>query len=191
MTSPQRFIPWVLPVAGMIFFVLWVIAEAGRVHGAGFYLVIAGYGLAIALAKVVPSVAVGLIMAIPVGMLIGILSSYESTTWPVAIASLMVGFVVALYAKTLTRWVALGVGVVQAVLVAFVIVMPSVASPDQWESWVGIPEDMRGTSQTLVGGMIVAAVLYALAWTAGLAVRLNTRPSGGWLLTHLPSWHSS
>jgi hypothetical protein len=187
MTSPQRFIPVLLPVAGTIFFVLWVNAEVGRSHGPGFYVVLAGYGLAIAVSKVVPSVSVGLIVAIPVGMLLGILPPYESTTWPVAIASLVVGFVVALFARTLTRWVALTVGVAQAMLVAFLIVVPTPASPDMWESWLGIPEDLRATSATFLGAAMIGAVLYVLAWTAGLAVRSNTRRLSAWLPAQLSS----
>jgi hypothetical protein len=150
-------------------------------------VVLAAYGLAIAVSKTLPAVAMGLVVAIPVGMLIGILPPYESTTWPVASASLIVGFVVALFATTLTRWVALTAGVAQAMLVAFIMVVPTAASPHRWESWLGIPEDLRATSPTYVGVATIAALLFAIAWAAGLAVRSNTGRMSGWSPAELTS----
>ncbi|MGD8166036.1 sensor histidine kinase [Herbiconiux sp. P16] len=164
------------PAIAAVFLVLWVVAEAGRTHPVGFWVALALSALAIGISRVLPAVALGIIVGVPLLQVVGVLSPPESTTWPTYEAAVVVAFVVGLTATARIRWVAIGAIVVQAVLVGVAMVYRG-----DWLSWIGA----RGTgvgvtsepdpSAAALALVLAGAVLGLVAWTAGFALHVNAR----------------
>ena len=170
---PKSLRPWLEPVGGAVFFTLWVIAEAGRLYGSGPLIVFAAYSLAIAVSRVLPLAGLLVVLVVPGLQLVGILPRLTDTSWPVYIATLFVAFLVALHARPTIRWIALGLGVIQAAMVALLLMLPTAGDPYGWTPWTGQSEAPGVIPQMLI--IISVTGLYAAAWTAGLAVRLNLK----------------
>ncbi|WP_414172293.1 hypothetical protein [Clavibacter tessellarius] len=99
------------------------------------------YSLAIAIARVAPQWALGIVVVVPFLQMVGsaglsplqrLVAPLESTTWPIAGAAAIVAFVVGLTARAPVRFAAAGVGILQAALVGFAI-----TSGGRWPSWTG------------------------------------------------------
>ena len=176
---PKSLRPWLEPVGGAVFFTLWVIAEAGRLYPFSLLIVLAAYSLAIAVTRVLPLVGLLVVLVVPGLQLAEILPRLTSTSWPVYIATLFVAFLIALHAQATIRWIALGFGVIQAAMVALLLVLPSRADPYGWTSWTGQSQvpDIIPRMFIIIG--VTGLGLYAAAWTAGLAVRLNVKQLHG------------
>jgi signal transduction histidine kinase len=162
------------PAIAAVFLALWIVAEVGRVHPAGFWVTLALYAVAIGISRALPAVALGIIVGVPLLQLVGVLSPPESTTWPTYEAAVVVAFVVGLTATARIRWAAIGAIVVQAVLVGVVMVYRG-----DWLSWIGArgmgglsnPDPSAAASPLVLAG----AVLGLVAWTAGFALHVNAR----------------
>ncbi|MFT7765974.1 sensor histidine kinase [Clavibacter tessellarius] len=182
--SPLR--PLLEPVAGSVFLVLWMIGEVGRhpnLQDLGFYVMLGLYSLAIAIARVAPQWALGIVVVVPFLQMVGsaglsplqrLVAPLESTTWPIAGAAAIVAFVVGLTARAPVRFAAAGVGILQAALVGFAI-----TSGGRWPSWTGYGETSidRG-SVSLQWALIlsgVTAFVYLAALGLGIALQVGTR----------------
>ncbi|PRY68301.1 signal transduction histidine kinase [Glaciihabitans tibetensis] len=169
----SRFRPWFEPIAAVIFVVLWSIAEAGRFHSAGALPLLVGFGLAIALSRVAPLWALGIVAVLLLVQSLRLAPLPESTTWPVYLALIGVAFVMGQLPGERVRWLALACGIPFSVMVAFLMVVPLPTEPVRWTSWTGQP-----SSGTYIAGALftVAAMgfgLYVGAWALGFAARLN------------------
>ncbi|OUE22388.1 Sensor histidine kinase DesK [Clavibacter michiganensis] len=181
---PSRLRPFLEPVAGAAFLVLWVIAEIGRhphLQDLGFYVMLGLYSLAIAIARVAPRAALGIVVVVPFLQMLGaagvtplqrLVAPLESTSWPIAGAAVIVAFVVGLSAGPPLRVAAAAVGILQAALVGF-----AVASGGRWASWTGTGETVIGRGGIALQWALilsgVAAVLFLAALGLGVALQLG------------------
>ncbi|RFA12458.1 hypothetical protein B7R22_15145 [Subtercola boreus] len=164
--------PAILPAIAVVFLVLWIMAEAGRIHAVSFYLALAAYAVAIGIAREFPRIALGILLVVPLAQAAGLLERPQSTTWQIAGASILVAFVVAAHASPRVRWAGLLVVVLQAVLVGFLLVFSG-----DWLGWAGggllsSPGEYLRYAITLA---VVGAVFCAAAWTAGFAMTVSAR----------------
>ncbi|MCS5718059.1 histidine kinase [Herbiconiux sp. CPCC 205763] len=163
------------PAIAVVFLVLWIVAEVGRAHPAGFWVALALYAVAIGISRALPAVALGIIVGVPLLQVAGVLSPPESTTWPTYEAAVVVAFVVGLTATARIRWAAIGAIVVQAVLVGVAMVYRG-----DWLSWIGARGTGVGVSEpdpsaAALSLVLTGAVLGLVAWTAGFALHVNAR----------------
>jgi signal transduction histidine kinase len=168
-TFLRLFRPWIEPAAGVLFIALWIVGEAGRLaaHGGSFFVTVGVFGCAIALSRVLPVVALGLVAAILALNLTQVVHGLEATTWPMALAALAVAFVAAMDASKRVAVAAVALGPFFAVAFAVVVGLGL-------NSWLG---GSRFSSQItmLVTVSLMALGLYLGSWALGYAVRLNTR----------------
>jgi len=157
--------PWLEPAVGVVFFVLWIVAEAGRQHGGSALVALIAVSLSIALSRVLPWVALAGIVSVPAFQLLGILRPPDSTTWPVAFGVLIVAFVVSSNAPRRIAFVALALSVPMALAAGFLFGL-------RMNSWVGRGSFGRET-EMFATVSVVALGLYAGAWALGFALRLN------------------
>jgi len=157
--------PWLEPAVGAVFFVLWVVAEAGRYHGGSALAALIAISLSIAVSRVWPWVALAGVVSVPALQLLGILRPPESTTWPVAFGILIVAFVVSLNAPRRIAFVALALSVPMALGAGSLLGL-------RMNSWVGRGSFGRET-EMFATVSVVAFGLYAGAWAIGFALRLN------------------
>ncbi|MDF2442344.1 MAG: hypothetical protein JWR01_547 [Subtercola sp.] len=172
MPALLKFRPVALPAIAVVFLVLWIMAEAGRIHAASFYVALAAYALAVGVARCWPRVALGILLIVPVAQALGLLERPQSTTWAIAGASILVAFVIATDPSPRVRWAGLLIVVLQAVLIGFLLVYTG-----DWLGWAGgalVPSrgDYLRYATTL---SVVGVVFCAAAWTAGFAVTLSAR----------------
>lgn len=162
-----------IPVAGAVaYLVLWIIAETGRANLDGKTVVFALFAVAIGLSGFLPLVSLGLITAIPILQLVGILYPAAAQTWPMYEAAGFVALVVAFTGEGLARKVVLPVGVVTAVLFASRMMIPSIQE-GYWTSWVG-GVNYSGAyphREHFITLTVVALVFYIALWSVGIAGR--------------------
>ncbi|MDO9397018.1 MAG: histidine kinase dimerization/phosphoacceptor domain-containing protein, partial [Herbiconiux sp.] len=170
----RRLRPFAEPLAGAVFLLVWLQAEAGRGHPLGFWVVLAAATAAIALSRLVPPAALALTAAVPLLQLAGLLTPPASTTWPVAFAALAVAFGAGHAPSARVRWAGLGVGAGSAVLVAVTLVPGG-----GWVSWTGFGQTLLARGPVELQWTILLAGLgfgaYALCWLLGVALRLGAR----------------
>ncbi|NYJ21093.1 sensor histidine kinase [Glaciibacter psychrotolerans] len=155
---------WLEPAVGALFFAFWVSAEIGRHHVGGELAVLLALSTALALSRVRPRSALLIVAGVLLLQLLGLLPPPESTTWPVYCGVLGVVFVATQNVKSPVQWYALALGIPVAGAVALLMVLHG------WTSWIGDTQPLR-YALLLIGA--VALGLYAGAWAAGIAVRLN------------------
>jgi signal transduction histidine kinase len=172
-----------------VFLVLWIIAEIGRnqdLASFGFYVMLGLYSLAMALARVAPRWALGIVVVVPFLQMLGaagvtplqrLVAPLESTSWPIAGAAVFVAFAVGLSARAPDRIAAAAVGILQAACVGFAI-----ASGGRWPSWTGYGETVIGRGDIALQWALilsgVAAFLYLTALALGTALQVGTRGIG-------------
>ncbi|MGO2750983.1 MAG: sensor histidine kinase [Pseudoclavibacter sp.] len=136
---------WLLePAVGAIFITLWCFAEVGRWGSyLPFYAAPVIYGAAIGLSRRFPRIALGIALAVPILQLMWAIPMADSTGWPIHFGMPIVVFFVALNVVGLTRWIALGAGVVHGIGIAFLFVYVG-----GWLQWAG---PMPGSRVALPG----------------------------------------
>jgi len=157
--------PWLEPAVGAVFFVLWVVAEAGRYHGGSAWAALAAIAAAIVVSRRWPVAALATVASVILLQLLRILQPPDATTWPVAFGVLVVVFVVSLNAPKRIALAGLVLGVPLALAAGVLLGL-------RMNSWVG-----RGSSEREAEMFwtvaVVALGLYAGAWAIGFALRLN------------------
>lgn len=179
MSTSRRSHPFLVALAPMLaalFAAFWITAEIGRLAAPGaalaFAVLLGPVALAIGLSSARPSVALALVLAVPLLQLVR-LPGADSTTWPILEGSLVVAFVVARRAGTRLRWGALLVGLAWSTAVGFSLVFSA-----GWLSWIGIGETFEHPELALGWALSLTAVhalLWAVCWTAGTAVQFAAR----------------
>lgn len=171
---------WLLePAVGAIFITLWCFAEVGRWGSyLPFYAAPVIYGAAIGLSRRFPRIALGIALAVPILQLMWVIPMADSTGWPIHFGMPIVVFFVALNAVGLTRWIALGAGVVHGIGIAFLFVYAG------WLQWAGplpgsrivtlggeFPSVSEVFLQTAAPLAFIFALLAAAAWVLGVAIQ--------------------
>ena len=166
-------VQWLALAGGFIYFILWVVAEAGRWQLADKGVVFLLFAIALGISGLWPLIALFLVTAIPVLQLLGILYPPTAQTWPMYEAAGFVAFVIAVRGEGLVRKLVLPVGAVTAVLFAVRMMIPS-SEAGYWTSWVGGGGNSISIyphREGLVMLILVAAGFYAAMWSAGIAIR--------------------
>jgi signal transduction histidine kinase len=169
-----------IPSAGAaLYFVLWLVAEAGRFPHGPKELMFLGWAIGIALAGVLPYLALAVTLVIPIGLaalvatFLGTSWSIDltfslSTTWPAWIATpVIVGCIAATDRRRSARAAALVIGIVSAVGYSLVLYVAG------WLSWRG--DGQPGYSPFLLSPSLLemASALSAgvlIAWVIGLGL---------------------
>jgi signal transduction histidine kinase len=180
-TFLTRLRPWIEPAAGVLFIVLWIVAEVGRLgyHGGSFLVTVGAFGTAIAISRLLPLASLALVTGVLALHAAQVMHGLEATTWPMSIAVLGVVFVVAMEAPRRVTLAALALSVPLALAFAAVVGLGL-------NSWVGADR----FQSALVMFSTVALVsfgLYIGAWGIGYAVRVNTRELRALLLLRTTS----
>jgi signal transduction histidine kinase len=167
------------PIVGIVFLLLWIDAEVGR--GLTGLPVIAAFAMAIVISRVLPWVALGVVVVALAGQAVGLLPQPSSTDWPVYFGIALVVGLVAAGRRTTARWAALGVGFLAAISAAALMVIPW--GGDGWMSWTG-GLWFAGHSASLnlaeLAGLFFVVV--ALAWGSGYGMHAAHRLFEGQIL---------
>jgi len=161
----------VAPLAGAVYLVLWLVAEASRTD-LDHVVVLVAFAVAIGLAAWMPATALGMIAGVPLLQALRLLARPEATVWPEYLAIAVVAGIVGAGRSDLMRWLAipaLGVGSAAA---AWAMVVPSVADQDVWASWTG---STAGTRSDLVFLTLAIAGGSGIAWAVGVAIGATWR----------------
>ena len=155
------------PAAGVVYLVLWIVAEAGRSDLTGHVLVVSAFAVAIGLANWMPATALGLVVVVPLLQAVQLLPRPQATTWPTYLAIAIVVGIVGAGRSGALRWLALPVLGVASVAAAWAMAVPTVADPDVWGSWTA---SRSGTRSDLVLLALAIAGASGIAWAGGVAV---------------------
>jgi signal transduction histidine kinase len=157
------------PLVGILFTGLWISAESGR-QDIGI-VAMCTIGLAIAVSRFVPLVAMGLVALLLICQALRVLPYPSSTDWPTYFGIAIVVGIVAANVSSRTRWIALGFSVIAA-LAAVALMVFQDGGYGGWLSWTGWGSHIR-TLDILqqFGDLAAVAVLFSLlAWGSGVAV---------------------
>ncbi|MCU1577393.1 MAG: hypothetical protein JWP70_2097 [Leifsonia sp.] len=162
---------WVPPAAGIVYFVLWVVAEAGRWNIVPASIWFALLAIAIGIAVWRPLASLAILVAVPALQILGVLYPPSSTSWPAYGAAAIVAFLIGFSAPRRTRNLALVIGAVAVALIAYRLTIPS--TPENWwGSWTGM--GMNGRThplQEVFAWLLLAGFgIYAGAWALGVGV---------------------
>jgi len=165
-------VQWFALAGGVIYLVLWIVAEAGRYGILEKTVVFAIFAVAIGISGWWPLVSLGIVTAVPVLQFAGVLYPPVSQTWPMYEAAGIVAFVVAVRGEGLVRKLVLPVGILTSILFAARMMIPSIEG-GYWTSWVGGGSNFSGYPhrEGLIMLILVAAGFYAAMWSAGIAIR--------------------
>ncbi|CAN5323281.1 hypothetical protein BH10ACT7_BH10ACT7_29240 [soil metagenome] len=169
-----RHIRWVPVAGGIIYLVLWIVAEAGRWAIADKTIVFTLFAIAIALSGFVPLASLSLVVAIPLLQFLGLLYPPSSTTWPMYAAAGFIAVVVAFSAEGIARRLVLPVGVITSVLFASRMMMPS-SQEGYWTSWIGGNSAYFISNyphrENLITLMLAFFIFFVGMWALGIAGR--------------------
>jgi len=165
-------VQWLAVAGGFIYFILWVVAEAGRWPLAEKGIVFLLFAIAIGVSGLWPLIALGIVTVVPVLQLLGVLYPPTAQTWPMYTAAGFVAFVIAVRGEGLARKLVLPVGAFTAVLFAARMMIPS-NEAGYWTSWVGKRDLISDYPhrEGLIMLILVALGFYFATWSVGIAIR--------------------
>lgn len=173
MTSTlRRFRHLVAPAAGVVYLVLWIVAEAGRSGLVDHVIVVSAFAVAIGLANWMPATSLGLVVVVPLLQALRLLHRPTDTTWPEYLAIAIVVGIVGAGRSDLLRWLAVPALAVASAGAAWAMVVPTVADQDVWGLWVG---SSAGTRTNLVLIALAIAGASCIAWAVGVALGATWR----------------
>jgi signal transduction histidine kinase len=159
---------WVPPLAGIIYLVLWVVAEAGRDIDT-VAIVFALFAVAIGISVWRPLASLAVFVVVPTLQILGLVYPPSATSWPAYGAAAIVAFLVGFSGSRRARYLALGIGAVAVALIAYRLALPS-AGENSWSSWTGmIAVGRRHPLQEDFLTLLLAGFgIYAAAWALGV-----------------------
>lgn len=175
LTSHNR--RWLIePLIGVAFYVLWIIAEAGRSDSwpwPSFPFTLGLLAVSIAAARQYPRVAIALPgVALAIQLLV-IPARFSSTTWPVYFAVLLVCLIVSATAGGRIRWLTLPITAGYVVVIATLMTVPELSDGYGWTSWMGVDLSVRAVVSSFVTILVVGLFLTAGAWFIGFGLRAS------------------
>jgi signal transduction histidine kinase len=177
----SRWLP--LPVS-VIYLVSWIVGEAGRYAIVEKTVVFTLFAVAIAFSGLWPLVSLGIVTAIPVLQLGGVLYPPTSTTWPTYAAAGFVALMVAFRGEGWSRRLVIPAGLLVSLLFAVRLISPG--PEGYWVDWVGYGDGFDGivaistnsvtygvypNRDAFIGLLIGALVFYFGMWAIGYAMR--------------------
>ena len=171
---------WIPVPIAIVYLVAWIVGEAGRWGIIENTVVFSLFALAIAFSGLWPLASLGVITAIPVLQLVGILYPPTSNTWPAYWAAGFVAFMVAFRAEGWARKLVLPVGLVVSLLFAVRLITPS--QEGYWVDWASFGEVMFAYDGGITYGLypnrdafitllLGALIFYFGLWAIGVAMR--------------------
>ena len=168
--------PVVEPAIAVAFYVLWIIAEAGRSGGSpwpSFPFTLGLLAASIAVARSYPRVAVALPGVVLAIQLFGIPTRFGSTTWPVYFAVLVTCLIVSATADRRIRWLSLPIAAVYVAVITTLMTVPALSDGYGWASWVGLGNSYDNIIGSFAGVLVVGLLLTAAAWFIGFGLRAS------------------
>ncbi|NEN04726.1 hypothetical protein G3T36_02475 [Diaminobutyricibacter tongyongensis] len=172
---------WLAPAVAIVYFVLWVVGEWSRSGLSANATVFALFALAIGLSTWMPTLSLGLIVAVPALQAAGLAVAPSNTTWATYVAAAIVAFFVGLRGQKVTRYLALPAGAAASVLMALAFVAP--LSPNPLDRGAGAslvaplsPHPLEHDAGAFLGSLAILVALaafgvFAAAWAVGIALR--------------------
>jgi len=161
----------VAPLAGALYLALWIVAESGRWRLLENIEMFSLFAIAIGLAVWMPRTAMGLLLGVGFLQALNLVQPPQETTWATSAAVAYVVFFIGLFARGLTRWLALPVIAVASVTFGWVTAIPTAAWPYKWGTWIGYGDEPRQDAILL---SLSAFAIGVLAWLLGIGI--------GWVL---------
>ncbi|TFD25084.1 sensor histidine kinase [Cryobacterium lyxosi] len=168
--------PVLEPAIAVAFYVLWIIAEAGRSGSSSwpsFPFTLSLLAASIAVARTYPRVAVALPGVVLAIQLFAIPTRFSSTTWPVYFAVLITCLIVSATADRRIRWLSLPIASVYVVVITTLMTVPTLSDGYGWTSWVGAGNSGDNVFKSFVGVLVVGLLLTAAAWFIGFGLRAS------------------
>ena len=168
--------PALEPAIAVAFYVLWIIAEAGRSASSpwpAFPFTLGLLAASIAVARHYPRVAVALPGVVLVIQLLWIPTRFGSTTWPVYFAVLLTCLIVSATADRRIRWLSLPITALYAAAITTLMTVPALSDGYGWTSWVGVGNSGDNVAGSFVGVLVVGLLLTAAAWFIGFGLRAS------------------
>ena len=113
---------WSPPAVGVLYFVSWWVASSHRFGDHGKVGLYALFAVAIGISGRFPLCALGLLVATPALQIAGVVFPPQNTTWPTYGSAAIVAFFIGLLASGARRYIALPIGAVASVLIAYCVV---------------------------------------------------------------------
>lgn len=155
------------PVLGAVYFAGWFFASTSKFVEPGRPTLYALFAIAIGISKRFPIWSFGLLLVTPALQIMRVIEPPESTTWPTYGSVIAVAFFIGLFATGVTRYLALPVGAVVSVLVAYCIVTGGVFLR------LVYPLDLGYAPHPMFMSLMTASCtvfgLYAGGWMLGVA----------------------
>ena len=168
--------PVLEPAIAVAFYVLWIIAEAGRSGSSpwpSFPFTLGLLAASIAVARTYPRVAVALPGVVLAIQLFAIPTRFSSTTWPVYFAVLITCLIVSATADRRIRWLSLPIAAVYVAVITTLMTVPALSDGYGWTSWVGAGNSGDNVFKSFVGVLVVGLLLTAAAWFIGFGFRAS------------------
>ncbi|MEV8254415.1 histidine kinase [Rhodoglobus sp. NPDC076762] len=172
MLTTLRKYRWLLePTIAVVFFVLWMIAESGRIGNAPlplFPLVVAVLAASMGVARRLPWLAIAIPGAVILLQLLEPAARLDDNSWPVYLSILITCLIVSVGAAGNVRWVVLPVSISYAIMVAVLLAVPALSDGYGWGAWVGTPSIPADKT-----AIVLAAYFSAFAvatWSLGFAL---------------------
>src|SRR5664279_2584256 len=134
---------WLLePLIAVVFFLLWMIAESGRMGNTDwplFPLLVAVLAVSIGVSRRMPWLAIAIPGAVILLQLFEPAARFSANSWPVYFSILITCFIVSIGAAGHARWLVLPTTVSYAIMVAVLLGVPALSDGYGWAAWVGTP----------------------------------------------------
>ncbi|HYI32048.1 MAG TPA: histidine kinase [Glaciibacter sp.] len=168
--------PALEPAMAVAFYVLWIIAEAGRMGNSplpSFPFTLGLLAASIAIARQFPRVAVALPGVALAVQLFVIPARFEDTSWPVYFAVLLTCLIVSATAGGRIRWLSLPIAAVYVAAITTLMTVPALSDGYGWTVWVGIGTSVDNVVGSFAAVLIVGLILTAGAWFIGFGLRAS------------------
>ncbi|CAO1649564.1 histidine kinase [Salinibacterium sp. NYA9b] len=163
---------WLLePVIAVVFFVLWMIAESGRIGNAPlplFPLVVAVLAVSIGVARRLPWLATTIPGAVILLQLVEPAARFNDNSWPVYLSILITCLIVSTCAAGNIRWLVLPVSISYAIMVAVLLSVPALSDGYGWGAWVGTPSIPADKTAIVLAAYFSAFTV--VTWSLGFAL---------------------
>ncbi|OIH94096.1 sensor histidine kinase [Curtobacterium sp. MCBA15_001] len=162
----------VAPAIGVVYLVLWIVAEAGRSGLVEHIVVVSAFAVAIGLGNWMPATSLGLVVVVPLLQALRLLHRPTDTTWPAYLAIAIVVGIVGAGRSDLLRWLAVPALAVASGAAAWAMVVPTVADQDVWGLWVA---SSAGTRTNLPFVALAIAGASGIGWAIGVVIGASWR----------------
>ncbi|TAM70569.1 MAG: histidine kinase [Microbacteriaceae bacterium] len=166
--------PALEPSIAVVFYLLWIVAEAGRSGNwpwPSFPFTLGLLAASIAMSRQYPRAAVALPGAVLAIQLVFVPTRYSSTTWPVYLGVLLTCLIVSASGNRRIRWLALPIMGVYALVASTLMTVPALSDGYGWTSWTGQGIRVLNVVSSFFTILVIGLILTAGAWLIGFGLR--------------------